>query len=195
VSKPARADLLTTILLASAVFVASLSLARAAHAQALPTATGPGMYLSAGGTFSDFESDYGRQTISGAGVYVDANPYWWGGLEGEARRMKYSSFGERQSTLLVGPRWSIRAKGLQPYVKLLIGGGRFELPYGYGRGDFFVVAPGGGVDLRIGEKVRIRLVDIEYQSWPGFTVGSLHPYGVSTGVSFQLLRGRSNWVR
>src|SRR5580698_10469971 len=36
-----------------------------AHSQALPTATGPGSYVIVGGTFSDFESDYGQQRITG----------------------------------------------------------------------------------------------------------------------------------
>jgi hypothetical protein len=195
VIKPRRSYLVHGIIAGAGIFLAGLTAARPVYAQALPTATGPGMYLSVGGTFSGFESDYGKQTISGPGIYADANPYWWGGLEGEVRRLKYSNFGESQTSLLVGPRWSIRSRGIQPYVKLLVGGGRFEFPYGYGRGDYFVVAPGGGVDLRVSEKVRVRLIDIEYQSWPGFTFGSLHPYGLSAGVSLQLLRGRTNWVR
>jgi hypothetical protein len=28
---------------------------------------------------------------------------------------------------------------------------------------------------------------MDYQVWPGFSFGSLHPYGISAGVSFQLL--------
>ena len=86
-----------------------------------------------------------------------------------------------------GPRWAFRRKGFVPYVKLLAGGGRFDFPFGYGYGDYLVVAPGAGVDLRLGDKVRVRLADFEYQVWPGFTFGSIHPYGVSAGISFQIL--------
>jgi hypothetical protein len=160
---------------------------RSARAQALPTASGPGAYVIVGGTFSDFQADYGRQAITGASVYVDSNLFWRYGLETEARRMVYPDSGERQSTLLAGPRWSFRAKGLVPYAKVLVGGGRFDFPYGYGYGNYFVVAPGAGVDLRLGQRIRVRLADFEYQAWPGFTFGSLHPYGVSAGISFQVL--------
>jgi hypothetical protein len=156
-------------------------------AQALPTASGPGAYVIAGGTFSEFQADYGSRSISGAGVYVDSNLTWQLGIEAETRRMVYPDFGERQSTLLAGPRWSFRPKGFVPYVKLLAGGGRFDFPYGFGTGNYFVVAPGAGVDLRLGERVRLRLADFEYQVWPGFTFGSIHPYGVSAGISYQIL--------
>jgi hypothetical protein len=157
-----------------------------ASAQALPTATGPGTYIIVGGTLSGFQSDYGKQTITGASAYVDSNLFWRYGVETEARWSVYPNFGERQSTLLAGPRWSFRAKGLVPYVKLLAGGGRFDFPYGYGHGNYFVVAPGAGVDLRLGEKIRLRLIDVEYQEWPRFSFGLIHPYGVSAGLSFQL---------
>ena len=105
---------------------------RTVRAQALPTATGPGAYVIVGGAYSRFQADYGSQAINGAAVYVDSNLIWRYGAETEARRVVYPSFGMRQSTLLAGPRWSLRSKGFVPYVKLLAGGGRFEFPYGYG---------------------------------------------------------------
>ena len=160
---------------------------RAALAQALPTATGPGAYVIVGGTFSDFQADYGDRAIKGASLYVDSNLAWRFGIETEARRLTYAEFGERQSTLLAGPRWAFHPKGFVPYVKLLAGGGRFDFPFGYAYGNYFVVAPGAGIDLRLGERVRVRLADVEYQVWPGFTFGSLHPYGGSAGISFQIL--------
>jgi len=173
-------------LCACAVLLALLP-KHAASAQALPTASGPGAAVVVGGTFSDFQADYGARTITGASVYADANLTWRFGIEGEARRMAYPDFGQRQSTILGGPRWSFRRSGFVPYVKLLAGGGRFDFPYGYGTGDYFVVAPGAGVDLRLGQRLRLRLVDFEYQAWPGFTFGSIHPYGVSVGISYQIL--------
>jgi hypothetical protein len=160
---------------------------REAYSQALPTGTGPGAYVIVGGTFSEFKSDYGNQTINGAGAYVDSNLFWRLGIETEGRRVVYPEFGERQSTLLAGPRWSFSAKGFVPYVKVLTGGARFDFPYGYGHGNYFVVAPGAGVDLRLGRRLRVRLIDFEYQEWPGFTFGSMHPYGLSTGISYQVL--------
>jgi hypothetical protein len=169
------------------LLLVGISTVRAVRAQALPTATGPGAYVIVGGTFSDFQADYGRRSITGASVYVDSNLEWRWGIETEARRIMYPDFGESQSTLLAGPRWSFHPKGFVPFVKFLVGGGRFEVPYGYGYGNYFVMAPGAGVDLRLGQRVRVRLVDFEYQDWPGFTYGSIHPYGLSTGISFQIL--------
>ena len=160
---------------------------RPAHAQAMPTATGPGSYVSVGGAFSDFAADYGSRTISGAAVYLDANPYWRYGIEAEARKITYPQAVEDQETLLAGPRWSFSRAHLVPYVKLLVGGGRFDFPYGYGHGDYFVIAPGAGVDLRLGERFRVRLIDVEYQDWPQFTFGAIQPYGISAGLSFQVL--------
>jgi hypothetical protein len=165
----------------------ALASKHAAFAQALPAGTGPGAYIIAGGTFSEFQADYGQRTITGASVYVDTNLTWRIGIEAEARRMVYSDFGERQSTVLAGPRWSFRPNGFVPYIKVLAGGGRFNFPFGYGTGDYFVFAPGAGIDLRVGERVRLRLADFEYQVWPGFTFGSIHPYGVSAGISYQIL--------
>jgi hypothetical protein len=170
-----------------AMLLAGMLGGRLASAQALPTASGPGAYVTVGGTYSSFESDWGSQTIHGGSVYVDSNFIWRYGLETEARRMNYPNSTERQSTLLSGLRWSFRPKGFVPYAKLLVGGARFDVPYGLGYGNYFVVAPGAGVDLRVGERVRLRLVDFEYQEWPGFTYGALHPYGLSAGISFQLL--------
>ncbi|MGA1981959.1 MAG: hypothetical protein ABSG84_05765 [Acidobacteriaceae bacterium] len=159
-------------------------------AQALPTGSGPGAYVIVGGTFSDFQAVYGSRTIQGASVYADSNLTWRLGVETEARRMVYPSFAGNQptqSTLLAGPRWSLRPARFVPYVKLLVGGGRLDLPYGLGTVDNFVVAPGAGVDLRLGQRVRVRLVDFEYQVWTGFPYGSMHPYGVSVGISYQIL--------
>ena len=173
--------------LCACVALLALMPKHAAFAQALPTASGPGAYVIVGGAFSDFQGDYGQTAITGASIYVDANLTWRFGIEGEVRRMDYPDFGQRQSTILGGARWSFRRSGLVPYVKLLAGGGRFDFPFGYGTGDYFVVAPGAGVDLRLGQRVRLRLVDFEYQDWPGFTFGSIHPYGMSVGISYQIL--------
>ena len=46
----------------------------------------------------------------------------------------------------------------------------------------------------LGQRIRVRLADVEYQVWPGFTFGSLHPYGISAGISFQVLGSRDQDV-
>jgi hypothetical protein len=175
------------VAVAVAVLVWTAIGAARAAAQALPTGSGPGAYVAVGGAYSQFESDYGKRAIAGAAVYVDVNPEWRWGVEAEVRRMNYASFGERQTTLLAGPRWSFGARWLVPYAKVLVGGGRFDFPYGYGYGSYFVVAPGAGLDVRLGRRLRIRVADFEYQDWPGFTFGAIHPYGLSAGAAFEVL--------
>ena len=168
--------------------------------QALPTATGPGMYLALGGEYSLFEGDYGKQKIRGAAVYVDANPYRRYGVEAEIRQLRYSDFGGmNQVTYLAGPRVSFRSYGFVPYVKMLAGVGRFNFPYHYGEGNYLALAPGAGLDWNVGRRVRIRLIDVEYQYWPQFTFGALHPYGASVGISYRVFSsgglGRSRYRR
>ena len=160
------------------------------RAQALPTATGPGGYISIGGLASAYEADYGKRWLGGTGIYADANLTWRLGVEAEARSLHYhQEAGVRERTYLIGPRVSLRSGNIRPYVKALVGAGKFDFPYGYAKGTYLVVAPGGGVDCNLGSRLSVRLLDFEYQDWPQFTYGQLHPYGVSMGVSFRLFRG------
>jgi hypothetical protein len=155
--------------------------------QAVPLTTGPGMYVAVGGMFSQFEADYGQRKIAGGTVYMDANAYRCYGLEAEARKLQYADNpGMNQMTFLAGPKVSFRHHGIVPYAKILIGVGVFNFPYHYGRGDYLVFAPGAGVDWNIGRKIRIRLIDVEYQDWSQFTFGPEHPYGASVGISYQI---------
>jgi hypothetical protein len=162
--------------------------------QASYTATGPGTYVNVGATFSGYESDYGKRLLGGESVYVDANLYRRWGVEAEARRFNVhlDPNGVQERTYLVGPKLSFLKHGYRPYAKLLVGRGEFTFPYNYAQGSYFVVAPGGGVDFRIKHsRLSLRMVDFEYQMWPQFTFGALHPYGVSAGFSYQVYSGSS----
>lgn len=167
---------------------AALHPATAARAQAVPTATGPGGRITIGILASGFQADYGKRLIGGGAVFVDTNLYMHVGIEAEARRLTVNEeAGIRQATYLAGPRFTLRPQALAPYAKLLVGVGTFRFPYGYANGRYFVVAPGAGVDYHLGNKgLKLRLIDVEYQSWPQFTYGPLHPYGVSAGISISL---------
>ncbi len=175
-------------LLSAIVLSTSALLAGRASAQAVPTATGPGGRLSLGVAASGFQADYGKRTIGGAAVYVDANLTIHLGIEAEARRLQYNEeAGIRQTTYLAGPRLTLRPHAFSPYAKLLVGVGQFHFPYGYADGRYFVVAPGAGIDYRLrGGGIKLRLIDFEYQDWPQFTYGQLHPYGLSAGISLRL---------
>jgi hypothetical protein len=172
------------------VFFACFLGGREGNAQALPTATAPGAYISVGTTYSLFDSGYGRQKVFGTGVYVDINPVRQAGLEAEGRWLKQSqSPNIGQSTYLVGPRVQFRKGPYTPYVKTLVGLSHFEFPYDTARGRYFVIAPGAGVDLMLGQNLKIRLIDVEYQELPQFTFGTIDPYGVSFGVSYRVFNG------
>jgi hypothetical protein len=95
--------------------------------------------------------------------------------------------GTHQSTYLAGAKVPYHFHRATAYAKLLIGDGRFHFPYGYADGSYFVVAPGAGVDLALGNsRFSVRLIDFEYQSWVNFPFGTLNPYGISTGVSIHI---------
>jgi hypothetical protein len=158
------------------------------HAQALFAAKGPGGYVAAGATLSTYESDYGQRRLGGGTLFVDANLYRRIGVEAEARYLRvHSDENISESNFLIGPKISTHTRNLRPYAKLLIGRGHLNFPFNYAQGSYFVVAPGAGLDWRIGEgRLTIRVIDIEYQDWPLFTFGTLHPYGVSSGLSLRI---------
>jgi hypothetical protein len=163
---------------------------RPGHAQALPTATAPGAYISIGGGVALFDSGYGKQGIAGTSLYVDINPVRAVGLEAEGRWMRERAVPNiKESTYLIGPRVQLRRGPFTPYVKTLVGVAHFTYPYNDAKGEYFVIAPGVGVDLMLGQNFKIRLVDLEYQEWPQFTFGTISPYGVSCGISFRVFNG------
>lgn len=159
-----------------------------AGGQAVPTASGPGGYLSLGGGLSFFQADYGGQKLAGGFVYADSNPQWRVGLEGEARYLRLHNFEQVTETNYVGGLrvQLLHPRRYQPYVKFLAGMGRVTLPFGYAHGAFLDYVPGAGLDLAITPSVTLRAVDVEYQHWPRFTFGALSPYGVSMGLSVRL---------
>jgi hypothetical protein len=92
------------------------------------------------------------------------------------------------TTWLIGPRYSLFTvdRKFYPYVKGLVGIGQFNFPYNYAKGTYLAVAPGGGLDYRLSHRVRLRLVDFEYQLWPKFTYGNMSSYGISTGLRVRI---------
>jgi hypothetical protein len=176
----------TLSLAAAAASLLWLAPLHEARAQAHETAGGPGS--SAGGGASVFQIDYGQRYLAGFTASVDMHPTWRYGFEVEGRWLRYNTDeGVTQSNYLVGPHVNIWEFGpLVPYGKFLVGGSRMAFPFGYGQGTFFTLAPGGGVDLRVGDRFTVR-ADAEYQVWNDFgTYGSLHPYGASLSLMYRI---------
>ena len=199
--------------LALAACAVALACTAKADAQALPTATGPGSFVSLGVAASGFQQNYGSHYIGGETAYVDANLLRRIGIEAEVRLLNaHTTEDIKESTYLVGPRFAVSTHGLRPYVKFLVGRGTVFLPFHYGSSSDFVMAPGAGIDWHFAHRLTFRIVDAEYQIWPRFAYpvsfygasgfsseiayAQLHPYGISTGISFDLftpsstLRGR-----
>jgi hypothetical protein len=160
-----------------------------ARAQAPESATGGEQHLSVGGDVNATYLGYGKLWIGGAGASVDVSLNPWLGAEGEANFTFYNKFANTHATTyLGGPRYTFRAIDsgyrFHPYVKCLAGGGYFYFPYNYGRGSYFVLAPGAGVDYQLTHRLRLRLADFEYQYWPQFTFGAMDNYAITSGVRF-----------
>ena len=157
-------------------------------AQAIPAATGPGSYLKVGVAVDGYHLPYGEQRVAGITGLLDANLTQRFGLEAEASTLRFGARADtRANTYLIGPRVSILRGTLQPYAKILFGRGDFTFPYDYADGSYPVIAPGGGLDIRVLHgRAYIRAIDFEYQDWRDFTFGASHPYGVSAGVSVRI---------
>ncbi|MGA8163116.1 MAG: outer membrane beta-barrel protein [Acidobacteriaceae bacterium] len=177
-------------LLCSLLFAGLLFAAPKAHAQSPESAIGDWSSLSVGGTFSATRLQYGQHWLEGGGVFVDGNFNWRFGVEGEANwAVLHQMSNTHAETYLVGPRYQMNAIGnyrFRPYAKFLAGDGEFNFPYNYAHGSYFVMASGGGLDYRLNSRFRIRLIDAEYQYWPGFTYGSQTNLSVSVGVRYRI---------
>jgi hypothetical protein len=160
-----------------------------ARAQSQESAIGGEQTLSVGGSINGTYLDYGKRWIGGAGASVDIGWNTWLGAEGEANFTFYRQYAHTHATTyLGGPRYTFHMLGngqhFRPYAKCLVGVGDFNFPYNYGHGSYLVVAPGGGVDYRLSNRLRIRVADFEYQYWPQFSFGATQTYAITTGVRY-----------
>jgi hypothetical protein len=170
-----------------AIVMALIGSARMTQAQATATAAGPGHRWLVGGTFSYYAAQWGERNLGGESAFVDYARSSRINYEAEVRFLNLNEepwTQAHQSTYLGGVKFPYHRKNLTFYGKFLVGDGHFNYSYNYGTGNYFVIAPGGGVDLSLGHsRYSIRLADFEYQDWVNFYWGMLHPYGVSTGFA------------
>lgn len=172
---------------AVAVGLMLVGLAGTASAQKVWAAKGGGSNIVVGVGASVFADPYGQTKIGGLWTYAAINPTWRYGVEGEMRSLKYhTDESVTQTNYLVGPRVYVLSGNIRPYGKAVIGMGRMTFPFKYGTGSYLAYGGGGGVDWMVGDRLIVRVVDVEYQMWPQFTFGKLSPYGVSAGVSFRV---------
>jgi hypothetical protein len=169
-------------------FLLTAIAASSLRGQATATASASGVAISAGGGYTNYQADYGKRRLGGYFLFADYDRTQHWGAEFEARMLRFNQeFNTHQTTFLIGPRYTYHRPRFNAYAKLLVGPGLFHFPYDYAEGSYFVLAPGGGVEIPLGEsRFTVRAADIEYQSWPNFTYGGLHPWGYSGGLSFRV---------
>lgn len=160
--------------------------------QVVPAARGGTPVFYVGGLFSYFDAGYQSNRLTGVGAYVDWVPYPHFGVEAEGRWLLFNAQHDfRQYTYLAGPRYGFRrGRRLQPYAKVLLGGGVIDFPYHLAYGNYLAIAPGAGIDFRI-NRHWIARGDYEYQIWPsavgipGIASSALKPNGVSVGLAYR----------
>jgi hypothetical protein len=177
-------------LFAVALLAVCFMVPRTAFGQVAPSADAGGYSLIVGATATGDILGYGDRKMLGVAAIADLDTRRRIGLEGEAQWLTFHQTANvHTTTYLAGPRYHLSYGRFQPYVKGLIGFGRFYYP-GYpvnlGTDNDFVLAPGGGLDFRVTRRIRIRVADFEYQIWPQFHYGTLNSYGLSTGIRVRI---------
>ena len=126
-----------------------LGMARPLQSQVVPAADAGGVILSAGATASGYYLQYGERKLLGVAGFVDADTKRRTGIEAEARWLIFHQVDNvNTTTYTVGPRYHLDIGRFQPYAKGLVGVGEFNFPYNLAHGNYLVLAPGGGLDLR-----------------------------------------------
>lgn len=189
-ARDGRARLLFRGSFISCLVVAMLALLAAVHAsaQSRESATAGRTFVWVGGGVSDYYLQYGGVKNLGLTGFVDADTRRKLGIEAEGRWLDYhQTHNVHAETYLAGPRYHFNVNRVQPYVKGLAGLGKFNFPYNYATGKYFVIGVGGGADYFITPRLSVR-GDFEYQYWPQFTFGAMSAGGVSVNLRYLILR-------
>jgi opacity protein-like surface antigen len=180
------------------LFAALLLLPTIGRAQVVAAGKGGNQSLYVGGTFSDFDPDYGYQRLYGIGGYADYNLTPRLGAEAEVRFHRFHQLADiHEDNYLIGPKYNYRRRRFIFFGKVLVGVGLFTFPLNAAHGSYFDVAFGGGVDYRLTRRIYVR-GEYEYQIWPGFVgppdptpiplvnrPNGLTPNGFSVGASYR----------
>jgi hypothetical protein len=178
-----------------------------ARAQVAPAAYDRGLAITAGGEASAFQPDYAGFGIPqssstylyGIGTYVDVRFKPWLQVEGEGRWLRFNQVdGIYEDNYLIGPRlpiYKLRFWRATPYAKVLVGYGKLNFENNNGWGRYTALSYGGGLDVKMSNRIDLRLPDFEYQQWLNWSEGTnttytLMPYGISVGVSYRILGRR-----
>lgn len=156
----------------------------AAQGQATPTATSAGVFQLGGG-ISAAKPDYGELTIKGITIYstFDFKTHW--GIEADVHLIDMSTpENNGEKSYLIGPRYVRHYGRMNPYAKILIGRGVFEFKSQNAAVAANMYAAGAGLDIHAWRNVNVRVIDFEYQNWPGFLDHGLTPLVATAGVAY-----------
>ncbi len=174
-----------------ALLFACVTVAAAAHAQALPSATSSGVSYQAGGGISFGQPDYADDVIKGVTVFGNMDFHSGLGLVLEYHNLELvtpQDIGE--ASIVGGIRYGRRYKGkFYPYIKATAGVGTLQFEQGtYATTtsyNYKIYAVGGGVEYHTDGHLMLRLVDFEYQDWPNFQPNGLDPYVITIGAGYR----------
>lgn len=162
----------------------------AAHGQAIPAATQPGV-LTVGGDISYGKTDIFPNRTYGAGVFANFDFTEHISIDADAHIQALSTPDDYiENSYELGPRYNFHYGRYTPYVKVLIGIGTTSISdnriyEGIPQpASYFIYSPGGGVDIKVKGHWMAR-VDGEYQFWPGFTPHGLTPFVASVGIGYR----------
>jgi opacity protein-like surface antigen len=188
-------------LIAIASLACLLSLTSLGRAQALPTASGLGrLQIGAGFSYAipDFwtqpynsDPQYAYQSIGGVTGFGDYYITSHFGVEADFHCLALiTSLDRAELTYLVGPRITLPYGRFILYGKAM--GGIRDLfiqeqqdNIGVPRGSNIGFSLGGGLDVQYNQKIVIRAIDYESQSWPGYGTNGISPSVFTFGVAYR----------
>ncbi len=163
----------------------------------VPTAKGRGLARPAGVKIRELDlgvdasyldPDYGHSVNIQTGIFVlyTANRF---GAEVNGRYTAVARTGERENTVVAGPRFNLlNSRRLAVYAKASFGGGHFSGDPGNAAANartYFVQEYGGGIDYHASKHFNVRVADGEYQRWSSFPPSGLTPLVFSSGLSLR----------
>jgi hypothetical protein len=158
----------------------------------VPAGNQEGLTIFAGATGSGQYLQYGQRKMLGITGFVDADTRNHLGYTVEANWIIFhQAAGLHTSTVAGGLRYRLSTGNLAPYAKVLVGIGEYNAPYHLATGSFLVVTGGAGIDFNLSHRIRLRVADFEYTSWPQFTpsTGDTLPMTamtVSSGIKIRI---------
>jgi hypothetical protein len=112
------------------------------------------------------------------------------GLVVEAHDLNLSTpKGVGQTSFLIGPHYGFSQGRFHFYVKVLAGAGLLQRHAGFYASNmtdvYEVFAGGWGMEYALTHHLNLRLLDFEYQAWPGVKPNGLTPWVGTYGVNYR----------